>query len=389
MEQKETKDIPGTINEKDLFNDLKTKHNNYDDSVHCMQAILIYFDKNPGTIDEKGIALGRSLMTTMLSINREVTPDIISTYDNGDIGLLAEIKWSISENYQYMTKEIGDLQKYSDKLIGWKKIFPHLEKDEVNFHDLVLICHSDVCRKIKNCIEDIIKTDSKAYSYLKNDKFAVWSFAEEKNRNGEQVIRFRNEYGKINHVKLQDGSIDKIDILQKVVSPIRLRVIFTSDDPPDSYVIREVLTFIFYILSKARKDEMNISLEDINKMYNDWYPPLNKFSRSTVNKRLIKKACDMIIKFQYNLKKLDSEQVKIEGLDSNKTWYVATKKLPKGKLLDEWIIKKIIKLQKQEEERERKRDERKKKSQALKKKIDNGRYKQKNITEYLKADQNF
>lgn len=372
----------GKINDKTLFEELQTNLKNYEDSVQVMQALLIFFDQNNDILDANGTALGRKLETTVYSVNKEVKPDIISTYDNGDKGLLTEIKWSISENFQYMTDEISELNKYSSPLIGWKKIFPHLIHDTVTFHDLILLCHSDVCRKVKNCIGDLIKDDTKTYTFLKSKNFAVWSFTEQKDRKGIQVIRIRNEYGKIFHKRLHDISKDKIDIPQFVACPIRIKVIFTSDTPPDAYVIQEVMKIIYYIVCKSNTDELKISEEDIYNMFIYWYPPYNKNSTLSINKVIIKDACEKIVRFNYNLKKMGSENVKNEELDPKKIWYVAAKKLPKGKLLNEWIIKRLIKLQREDEERKRKQEEKRRKSEQMHRVNVNGKYKQKNITEY-------
>lgn len=350
-------------NSQELIRDCIATYRRYEDSVRVTVALTIFLKKCPQLLDD--FVLGKTLKYILNAQENNVKPDIIATYSKWTKGLIVEIKWSLSNNFQHSTKEIASMKKYTYPMQGWKEALgQQMCPDKLECHDLVLLSHSDVIGMIREVIKTLIKDEPKGYNFLRENGFALWSWGEMTDRSRKKIIRIRSEYGSLNHKDLNDLAKDKIDVPLAEYIVERNSILFIGDNPPISYVIFRLMTVLYnFIGHDPRKKEEYISLSQIQNLFDKYYPLVSPHSAPQITKDIIRGASEILAKFNYNLKSVSSEKITEVGLNSNGLWYLFERKLPRGDIT-KWICEKYIAFKNIEEERERKKIEREKIKQA-------------------------
>jgi hypothetical protein len=338
---------------------LREAYRLYEGTVRVVQALAKFFSDNPELLDN--FVFGKSLKYKRNGEWIAFKPDIIAVYDNRTTGLIVEIKWSISNHFSTAAKEISKLKRYAYNISGWKGAIGRQQtQDVLANHDLVLLAHSDDVGLAKQVIADLIRSDPTIYQFLRNDGFALWSFGEEYDRSRNEVIRIRNFYGGIRHSDLDKKSKSRIDIPLEAIAVERNMILFMGDTVPESYIILKIMMMMFNwtVGHEGKREEICISIKQINDLFNHYYPPITSDSAPQITSSILKEKCDKLAGFRYNLKPLTREEINEKGLDQDETWYIFTPKIPQNPL--EWILTQLVRQRRRNDIRRRKQEEKKK-----------------------------
>lgn len=222
---------------------------------------------------------------------KEILPDIVLQYDDGNRGVLCEVKTSVVAIDAYLLDELKQLESYSGEFEGWDT-----SKRRVLEHSIVLLCHAlDSDRIVKKVTE-----------WLNNGKLEVskklciaeWGIVESLKYDQRDVFLIRHKHGETGCTaldnKLRENIRFEVDELFTVYEKCR----FVRKEPPLEYTMNQLWSSIFPALHEETED-FTCSLDDILGVAYEYFIPWSGLQGeySQIRRRWIKKAmkafCDI------------------------------------------------------------------------------------------------
>ena len=237
----------------------------YSDTVAVCCAIYNLFTKDPDIAKLVGIE-----HTLQKSDGGCVTPDIVATFDNGQKGLILELKWSLPYDEKLLEKEIKELKKYSVPCSNWR----HLG-DKVDSQDLILVCHIDDAQRVVDLIGKLSKDDSQ--SHLAKEGFAVWSWTITPPKKGErkEELRLFAVYGGTRNRKIEELIRQASGILfpEDALTFLRFTFTFIKEKPPLQYTMTILIQNILSTFQRnPEREDYDIHTDMIYERSKSFFP---------------------------------------------------------------------------------------------------------------------
>jgi len=273
----------------------------YSDSVAILTSLYNLFSKKP----ELGRYVGIE-KKLFRKDGRPIVPDFVVLYDENTKGLLFELKWSLPDNPTWLLEEIKDLEKYFEDLSGWTN-----DVKNVEFHDLVLICHISDIKKVVKLVE--VLCTSEEFSFLRSGHFAIWGWSIVASKKGqrEEELRIEKCYGKIRNIKIEQLLNEPAGIIisENVLQYLRWIFFFIKQKPPLTYIIAVLMQ---HILNAAPLDDdqktYKINLDVILERSKIFFPSWDNYDNKTkqFKRNWIIEALDNMVRLDIIKKERDN-----------------------------------------------------------------------------------
>lgn len=281
--------------------EIKEKIDDYEQTVCAILGFmnLYRFDDKTKTfkVDVK-LFQGRKLKID--GKEQEVTPDL-GILEKNKTGVIGEVKKTLPQDQEYWLNKFEQLKKYDNELIGWDT-----DDKKVNNHDIVLLTHIKISRKVKDYYEkNIINTENEI-----KKSFSIIEFYRTEENNS--YFSFRKEYGKLSNIKIDSELYSGISIPMKVYIDNYSCNKLYDDFPPLAYLMSLIWENIIQLkasddydnkfsrLRKRQKLDIDISIDDIidklHKGFSFYNLQNNEENQPIIPKRnWIIKACDKFV----------------------------------------------------------------------------------------------
>jgi len=298
----------------------------YSDTVAISFAIYHLFSKYSDIAEFVGIE--HNLKNDK---GKNVTPDLVATFDKGRKGLIFELKWSLPFRDDFLEKEIKALKKYAVPCSNWQK-----PSDSVDFHDLVLVCHIDDVNRVVDVIKKLSKNAE--YGFLAKEGFSVWSWTITPPKMGErkEELRLFTVYGKTRNQKIE-GKINQpggILFSEDVLTFLRFSFTFVKEKPPIQYTMTVLIQNIFpSFQQKPERDDYDIHVDMIYERAKSFFPSWHEFDVEPIQikRRWLREA----------LEKLYELGLCGKSLDKSDWWKIPIPTLRTRKPIQQVLCKKI------------------------------------------------
>jgi len=237
--------------------------------------------------------------------NKEINPDLIVQLDE-DYGIVGEVKKSFPLNRNHWKSDFNQLQKYDDKLKGWKT-----SSEYINTSDIILLTHY----KIKVNVSDYIKERINNNDLHFERNFSAISFS--RVQEIKMFLALEKFYGKLSDTSLDERFRLIVRVPLNKVIPLS-NIIFYDDEPELTYIMEILWNKIFsqypdedaFIESggiKIMTIEVNTHdlVKKLRTQFTDYIEDDNRQPRLPKT-NWIKKAMDKFVKLKY-AKKDDKE----------------------------------------------------------------------------------
>ena len=259
----------------------------YSDTVAISCAIYHLITKNPEVANFVGIE--HNLQNSQ---GKKVTPDLVATYDMDSKGLLFEFKWSLPSREDYLEETIKDIKKYAVPCSNWRK-----SSDNVDFHDLVLVCHIDDVSRVVDSVKKL--SEDPEYSFLAKEGFAVWTWTITPPKAGGRKEEFRlfPSYGKTRNQKIENRINQPSGLLfpEDVLTFLRFLFTFIREKPPVQYTMTILIQNVFpSFQQKPDREYYDIHVDMIYDRAKSFFPSWHKYDAETiqVKRKWIRDALD-------------------------------------------------------------------------------------------------
>lgn len=145
------------ISEDTIRKRLAVECDNYDKTVQALKAVaneLLWDDGKRAMVPNGSAYFGRRMSTSKanrITVSGHVTPDLVIRRD-GKYGAITEAKITLPRDEGQRAKDLIDLQKYDDDLVGWDT-----PDERLAAHDLILIVDHFIGRAVRSHINDLQK----------------------------------------------------------------------------------------------------------------------------------------------------------------------------------------------------------------------------------------
>ncbi|MGD0071594.1 MAG: hypothetical protein ABSB71_08560 [Candidatus Bathyarchaeia archaeon] len=224
--------------------------------------------------------------------NKEVFPDIVLQYDNDNLGILFEVKTSLSEVDFFLLEDLKQLELYSNKLIGWET-----SSKEVTDHSLALLCHFLDSDRVQQKITQWI-TEGK-FKITKNFSIIEWSIVESLKYGPKDVFLIRLKMGETGcgllDIKLRQNIKFEVDTIYTKYEKCR----FVRKEPPVEYTMNQLWSCIFPALHEITED-FTCTIDEILEVAYAYYIPWSGLhgEYSQIRKKWIRKAMDAFCRIE-------------------------------------------------------------------------------------------
>lgn len=251
------------------------EYRKYADTVAVSYAVYNLFTKNPEIANFVGIEHKLKNIE-----NTDIRPDIVVTYENDQKGMIFELKWSLPLDDELLEREIRGLRRYAISCSNWRK-----PSDNVDFHDLVLICHIDDAQRTVDIIKRI--SNESNCDFLKKEGFAVWSWTITAPKKGQrkEELRLFPVYGKTRNRKVETLIRKPGGILfpEDVLTFLRFSFTFVREKPPVQYTMTVLVQNIFpSFQQKPYRDYYKIHTDLIYERAKIFFPSWHEFDAKTI-----------------------------------------------------------------------------------------------------------
>ncbi|MEM3697521.1 MAG: hypothetical protein QXQ94_08510 [Candidatus Bathyarchaeia archaeon] len=270
------------------YEDQCTKnYRKYADTVAVSFAIYHFITTQ---LKNAAVAIEHKLVNTE---GHELRPDVMAIFKKERKAVLFELKWSLPFDDGLLEKELKELKKYVSPCSGWGT-----NQESIDSQDLVLICHVDDAQKTVDMIKKL--SDSKEWSFFREDGFAVWSWTITSPKGGErkEEMRVFPVYGKIRHVEMQNliQTPGGILIPECVLTYLRWSLTFVKEKPPVQYTMTVLIQYVFAPIQqvperKVCEVELDWIYEQMKKFFISWHEfdtPTIQAKRSWIREALEK-----------------------------------------------------------------------------------------------------
>lgn len=264
----------------------------YYDTVAVSSAIFHLFNTNPPL----GRFVGVEHRLVGPNPTDTLTPDLTALYSSDSMGLLFDLKYSLSPNPRTVNDELQELMKYDNISGGWT-VKP------VKDYDFILVCHMNDAKRAVDAAKDIFSRTKNAF--FDPSRFAIWSWTITAVRGNERLeeMRILLQYGRTRNAPLQQLIEEPGGIVspEQVLTTLRFTQLFVRQKPPVQYTIVLLIQNVFTALPpppfRGEAKDYRVDLDTIYRKTNALFPPWweNDVQTVQVKKQWVREALDTLV----------------------------------------------------------------------------------------------